>query len=105
MKKEMKEMQDKELENVAGGFCMKDGKKVISGPSDFCNNWTCKNCDGKEIVFLPRRSHECSVKGDTITIDDFACSKCKYSKNVDGYGRVCDYENMTNGSTTNGSTT
>lgn len=87
-----KEMQDKELENVAGGFCMKDGYKVCE-PSDVCENWTCKTCGGTS---LDANTHNC--KGANL-LCTFPCTRCKYSKHVDGYGHVCDYDNMTSGTT------
>lgn len=72
------EMEDDELENVAGGGChKKDGRLIITAFST-CRKWACERCGGNEKNFWDE--HGCGPKkngGYTYT-RRFVCTCCKY---------------------------
>lgn len=72
------ELEDDELENVAGGGCYK-GDKLVVTPEYTCNHWTCKYC-GQEIVIIHYGNggcptHKCS--NGKVAGGPFACKNCK----------------------------
>ncbi len=65
------ELNDDELDNVAGGACYaKDGRMVISVLHD-CDFFICKRCGGKKNFGL--YSNSCAGCGELL-----ACKYCKY---------------------------
>lgn len=79
------ELNDEELENVAGGGCDKnyDPAVVIANR---CNDWECILCGGRITPGTTvNGDHNCP--GTNILID-ISCSRCKYGK-ADGRSIKC----------------
>lgn len=83
------ELEDDDLDNVAGGHCYHDGRKVVT-VMEGCTGWTCKRCGGRKYVVSNsglNRVHTCLDGGKVGALSDFnaicdTCEYCSYEKGL-----------------------
>ena len=79
------ELDDDELDNVAGGRCYHDGRPVMT-VLDSCDDWSCPKCGGG-IKWYPNGAgylHDCASTGKKEYPGlGFVCDNCKYLKYED----------------------
>lgn len=80
------ELDDDDLDNVAGGACYHDGKKVVT-VTQCCTGWKCDRCGGKtfkEIGDGFTRIHTCpDGHKPGMDIGNVLCDTCGYCKYED----------------------
>ena len=75
---------DDELDNVSGGACHKDGKKVVT-VCDRCCHFKCKKC-GNQRTIVGGWIEYCNNCGKTVCCNN--CYYCSYTKGL----WLCDYD-------------
>ncbi|MDE6420342.1 MAG: hypothetical protein K2K87_07425 [Lachnospiraceae bacterium] len=74
------ELEDDELDSVAGGGCHKKDGRLVVTVEHFCGFWKCKDCGGRELyagnLFHSRGFHTTCWGGRSVDITP-ACKNCK----------------------------
>ena len=96
------EMEDDELEDVAGGGCHNKAGDLIVAANNVCDYWICNRCgvQGTDVGvgFLFYREHICEDGYDFVgrllenaKVIPMVCSECRYGKKKGGLMFRCEH--------------
>ncbi len=76
----MGEIEDDDLDNVAGGGCHKGDGRLIVTVGHSCKHWRCKKCGGSKIgeSSWDNTSYTVSFHCSGCSEDDIECETCKF---------------------------
>ena len=79
LNKKSGELQDEELDNVAGGACYTDDGRKVTTVANSCAEWQCPYCHTVQRKIQPgliMNSHLCPAKGSEEIL--CCCNTCEY---------------------------